>query len=55
VTLEAGAVIVTTPVIAAWTGADWKLAMMQDTGLSVVYSVYAFVFGFGYDRLFPID
>jgi uncharacterized membrane protein len=55
VTLEAGAVVVTTPVIAVWTGGSWNSALVEDVGLTLAYAAYAFVFGFVYDRLFPIN
>lgn len=55
VLLEAGAVAITTPVIAAWTNANWTVALIEDLGLTVVYASYAFLFGLIYDKLFPID
>ena len=32
-----------------------KAALLQDLGLTLAYSAYAFVFGLIYDSLFPID
>jgi uncharacterized membrane protein len=52
--LEAGAVVFTTPLIAAWTDVSWKAAFIEDIGLTVVYVAYAFVFGLLYDSVFPI-
>ena len=54
VVLEIGAVVATTPVISAWTNVGWKAALVEDVGLTLVYSGYAFVFGLSYDWLFPI-
>src|SRR4051794_10929409 len=51
--LEAGAAAATTPVIAAWTNVTWKAAVVEDAGLTITYSAYAFVFGMVYDRMFP--
>src|SRR3954452_3451495 len=55
VMLEAGGIVATTPVIAAWAGVTWKTALLEDIGLTVAYAAYAFVFGLAYDSLFPID
>ncbi len=52
--LEGGAIVVTTPLIAAWSGASWEIAFAQDVGLTLAYSAYAFFFGLLYDRLFPL-
>jgi uncharacterized membrane protein len=55
VLLEAGAAVATTPVIAAWTGMNWTTALVEDVGLTLTYSAYAFVFGLVYDSMFPIQ
>ena len=55
VMLEAGAVVATTPVIACWTNVSCEAALLEDVGLTLAYSAYAFVFGLVYDSLFPID
>lgn len=55
VLLEAGAAVATTPVIAAWTGMNWTTALVEDVGLTLAYSAYAFVFGLLYDSMFPIQ
>jgi uncharacterized membrane protein len=55
VILETGAVVLTTPVIAAWTNSSWKAAFVEDVGLTLAYLAYAFVFGLLYDSLFPLD
>jgi len=35
---------------------DWRqAALLEDVGLTLAYSAYAFVFGLLYDSLFPID
>jgi uncharacterized membrane protein len=53
--LESGAVVATTPVIASWMNVSWNAALLQDLGLTLAYSAYAFVFGLLYDSLFPMD
>ncbi len=53
--LEASCLLVTTPVIATWTGAGWRTALAQDAGLAIAYSSYAFVFGRIYDCWFPME
>jgi uncharacterized membrane protein len=53
--LEAGGAIATTPVIAAWTALTWRLALLEDVGLTLAYSAYGLGFGLIYDSLFPID
>ena len=55
VLLEAGAAVATTPVISAWTNVTWKTALLEDVGLTLAYSAYAFVFGLVYDSVFPVD
>jgi uncharacterized membrane protein len=55
VMLETGGVVATTPVIAAWTAVNWRLALLEDLGLTLAYSAYALCFGLIYDSLFPID
>jgi uncharacterized membrane protein len=55
VMLETGGVVATTPVIAAWTAVTWRLALLEDLGLTLAYSAYALCFGLIYDSLFPID
>jgi uncharacterized membrane protein len=47
--------VATTPVIAAWTAVNWRLALLEDLGLTLAYSAYALCFGLIYDSLFPID
>ena len=44
----------TLPVIVWWTGMGWVDAMIADIGLAITYTIYAFLFNLGYDRLFPI-
>jgi uncharacterized membrane protein len=55
VILEAGGVVATTPVIAAWSAVTWRLALLEDVVLTLAYSGYALFFGLIYDSLFPID
>jgi uncharacterized membrane protein len=51
---EGGLLLASLPVVMAWTGLDWLPALCADAGLAVAYVVYAYVFNFGYDRVFPI-
>ena len=52
---ESGLLIMTLPIVMAWTGMDWLTALVADIALAVAYTVYAFVFNLTYDRLFPIQ
>jgi uncharacterized membrane protein len=51
---ESGLFTLTWPVIVWWTGMGWIEAFVADLGLALAYTVYAFVFNLGYDKLFPI-
>ncbi|WP_374246005.1 PACE efflux transporter [Zoogloea sp.] len=51
---EGGLLLLTLPVIVAWTGLDWLTALIADIGLAAAYVAYAFVFNLAYDRAFPI-
>lgn len=51
---EGGLLLMTLPVVMAWTGMDWLTALVADIALAVAYVVYAFLFNLAYDRLFPI-
>jgi len=51
---EGGLLLMTLPVVMAWTGMDWLSALAADIALAVAYVVYAFLFNLAYDRLFPI-
>ncbi len=51
---EGGLLLLTLPVLVAWTGIGWLAALVADAGLAVAYTVYAFAFNMGYDRVFPI-
>lgn len=51
---EAGLLLVSLPIIVAWTGMGWLDALIADLGLALTYTAYAFVFNLAYDRLFPI-
>lgn len=52
---EGGLLLMTLPVIMAWTGMGWLEALVADLGLATAYVIYAFVFNLGYDRIFPIE
>lgn len=51
---EGGLLLVSLPVVMAWTGMGWVEALLADVGLAVAYVVYAYGFNLGYDRLFPV-
>ena len=51
---EGGLVLMTLPMVMAWTGLGWWAALSADIGLALAYVAYAFVFNLAYDRLFPI-
>lgn len=51
---EGGLLLLTLPVIVAWTGMGWLAALIADVGLAIAYTLYALLFNLGYDRLFPI-
>jgi uncharacterized membrane protein len=51
---EGGLLFLTLPLIVAWTGLGWLEALVADLGLALAYTVYAYVFNWCYDRLFPI-
>lgn len=51
---ELGLMLMTLPVLMAWTGMGWLEAVMADIGLVLAYVVYAFLFNIAYDRVFPI-
>jgi len=52
---ELGLLVMTLPVVMAWTGLGWWAAIVADVGLVIAYVVYAFVFNIAYDRYFPIS
>ncbi|MDI3514575.1 MAG: hypothetical protein PWP40_1804 [Rhodocyclaceae bacterium] len=51
---ESGLLLMTLPVIVWWTDLGWIEALIADIGLAITYTIYAFLFNLGYDRLFPI-
>ena len=52
---ETGLLMLTLPVIMAWTGMGLLEALIADIGLALAYVAYAFVFNLIYDRAFPIE
>lgn len=52
---ELGLLLVSLPVVMAWTGMSWLQALVADVGLAAAYVVYAYVFNLGYDRAFPVS
>ncbi len=51
---EGGLVLISLPIVMAWTGMGWVEALVADVGLAIAYVIFAFVFNLGYDRVFPI-
>lgn len=52
---EGGLLLMSLPIITAWTGMGWIEALLADLGLATAYVLYAFAFNLGYDRVFPIE
>ena len=52
--LEFTAVLLTWPLIVAMTPLGWLEALAADIGLTVVYTVYGYLFHLGFDRLRPV-
>lgn len=51
---EGGLVLISLPIVMAWTGMGWLEALFADIGLAIAYVLFAFVFNIAYDRVFPI-
>lgn len=51
---EGGLLLLSLPVVVAWTGLGWWPALGADLALALAYAGYAFLFNLFYDRLFPI-
>jgi uncharacterized membrane protein len=51
---EFGLMLISLPIVMAWTGMGWIDALAADVGLAFAYVAYAYVFNRAYDRLFPI-
>lgn len=54
VLFEVGLLIVLMPLIAWYLGIGLLQAFFMDVSFAVFYMVYAFVFNWGYDRVFPL-
>ncbi|WP_332670688.1 PACE efflux transporter [Aromatoleum sp.] len=52
---EGGLLLMSLPVIMAWTAMGWLEALLADLGLASAYVLYAFAFNLAYDRIFPIE
>ena len=52
---ESGLLLVSLPLVMAWTGMAWLEALIADIGLALAYVVYAYLFNICYDRIFPIS
>jgi uncharacterized membrane protein len=51
---EVGLLLMSLPIVMAWTAMGWLDALLLDIGLALAYVAYAFVFNLAYDRAFPI-
>jgi uncharacterized membrane protein len=51
---EGGLLLLTLPVIMAWTRMNFWRALMADLGLALAYVGYAYLFNLAYDRIYPI-
>lgn len=54
VLFEVGLLVVLLPFIAAYLGISIWAAFVMDAAFALFYMVYAFVFNWGYDRVFPL-
>ena len=52
---EGGLLLMSLPVVMAWTGMGWLEAFVADLALAGAYAVYAFGYNLAYDRVFPIE
>ncbi|WP_429052511.1 PACE efflux transporter [Aeromonas veronii] len=51
---EGGLLIVALPVMSWWLSVSMLEALVLDLGFVVFYLIYAFVYNWGYDKVFPI-
>ena len=51
---ELGLLLISLPIVMAWTSMSWLEALAADAALAAAYVAYAYVFNLGYDRVFPI-
>lgn len=54
VLFEAGLLVVLLPFIAWYLSVSWTAAFMMDVSFALFYLVYAFVFNWLYDVIFPV-
>lgn len=52
---EAGLTLITLPIIAAWLNLALWPAFVMDIGFVLFYLVYALLFNWTYDRVFPLE
>jgi uncharacterized membrane protein len=52
--LEASAVLLTWPLVVAFTPLGWQQALFADIGLTLAYVAYGYVFHLAFDRLRPV-
>ena len=54
IAFEAGLLVILLPFIAIYLGISLWQALVMDLAFAAFYVVYAYVFNWGYDRLFPL-
>ena len=52
--LETSAIVLTWPLVVAFTPLGWHEALFADIGLTLAYVAYGYVFHLGFDRLRPV-
>ena len=52
--LEASAIVLTWPLVVAFTPLGWQEALLADIGLTLAYVAYGYVFHLAFDRLRPV-
>lgn len=51
---EGGLLLISLPIVMAWTSMGWLEALAADAALALAYVAYAYLFNRVYDRVFPI-
>ncbi|MEP7297980.1 MAG: PACE efflux transporter [Burkholderiales bacterium] len=53
--LETSAIVLTWPLVVAFTTLGWREALLADIGLTLAYIAYGYVFHIAFDRLRPVQ
>lgn len=53
VLFEVGMLVITLPAVAWWMGISMWQALLMDLGFAMFFTLYAFVYNWVYDRVFP--